>query len=90
MAKNDKIKEQLAESRHNETIRLMAATFGLGILSIAFAYGMLVNSYVMLTALQVLQALLPFIVLLVIWFAIIGIFACSSRRERKGLIKQIR
>lgn len=39
MAKNDKLKEELAESRHEEIVVIMLGTFAIGGLSLAIAFG---------------------------------------------------
>ena len=38
MAKNDKLKEELAESRHDDIVGIMLGTFGFAGLSAVFAY----------------------------------------------------
>ena len=82
MEKNDKLKERIAESRHNEKAALTYGTCGFGALSAAFAYG----------AWQGFVSIYYFIammVILIIGFALIGIRAGNQRQKRRDWIEQL-
>ena len=79
MDKNDKLKEEIAEIRHNDIMGLMLATFGFGALSVAIAYGLWQGAW-------------PFvgiIVIIIIGFWRLFSVVISNKRRRKNLIKQL-
>jgi type IV secretory pathway TrbD component len=79
MAKNDRLKEEIAESRHNDIMALTLGVFGFAGLSAAFAYWM-VQGWV---------AAIELMVIIAIGFALIQIRARRSWQKRKDLIKQL-
>jgi len=79
MSKNDRLKEELAESRHTDVIGLMLGTFGFGALSVAIAYGLW----------QGVWAFLGMIVIIAIGYWAVSSYARRKARRRKDLIKQL-
>jgi 4-hydroxybenzoate polyprenyltransferase len=81
LAKNDKLKEKIAESRHNEKAALTYVTCGFGALSAALAYG----------AWQGFDSIyfIAMMVVLIIGFALIGIRASHQRQKRRDWIEQL-
>ena len=81
MAKNDELKERIAESRHNEKAALTYGTCGFGALSAALAYGAwqgFVSIY-----------FIAMMVILIIGFVLIGIRASHQRQKRRDWIEQL-
>ena len=87
MAKNDKIKEQLAESRHNERMALTWLTVGFVALSAAIAYGVWQGTTYGVQ--QGVGAAVGVLLLILIGFIMIWVAASRNRRERKELIEQL-
>ena len=81
MEKNEKLKEEIAESRHNESTALTYVTCGFGGLSAALAYGAwqgFVSIY-----------FIAMMVILISGFLVIGNKASHQRRNRKDKIEQL-
>jgi hypothetical protein len=79
MAKNDKLKEELAESRHSEIIALMLGTFAIGALSVAIAVGWW----------QGWWASFPIMALVIIGLWGLNFLATRNTRSRKVKIEQL-
>jgi hypothetical protein len=87
MAKSDKLKEELAESRHEEIIGIMLGTFGVAALSLAVAFG--VWQWQQNGSAAVPSTL--FGLLLIIGFGYWAVCSLASRRSRnrKKKIQQL-
>jgi MFS family permease len=79
MAKKDKLKEELAESRHGEIIALMLGTFAIGALSVAIAVGWW----------QGWWASFPIMALIIIGLWGLRFLANRNTRRRKEKIEQL-
>jgi len=80
MVKNDRLKEELAESRHNERMALMWVTCGFGALAAALAYG----------AWQEFgPSFIVMMVILISGFIGIWIAASRSRMRRRDSIRRL-
>jgi hypothetical protein len=79
MAKNDKVREELAESRHVETIRLALATVGIAGISLGVAYGIWRGW---------LYALIMMTIVIVGWLSLYFI-ARHNSTKRKDKISQL-
>lgn len=79
MAKNDKVKEELAESRHDDVIGIMLGTFGFAGLSAVFAYWQV----------QGWLAGIELLVIIGVGFWVVCSIARRKAKSRKDKIKQL-
>lgn len=79
MAKSDRVKEELAESRHNDVMGLTLGAFGFAGVSLAIAYGMW----------QGWLEFIPMIVIIAIGYFWIDCVARRNRQRRSDLIQRL-
>lgn len=87
MAKNDKLKEEIAESRHDDIIGIMLGTFGFAGLSAAIAFS--VWQWQQNGPWQGLSAFLGMIIIIGVGFLKVCSIARRKARSRKSLIEQL-